>query len=481
MVGIENLEPQSNRNSRLLFGEQANWSDESVGSTTGGREAAVWSAPPTPAKTGGDLYKYLAKITSLGLNQVADATYPLDDLSGYDDQSHYLPPALSAGGTVEIIMTHEGTAPWLAMLGDTVRPTETAITNTGGVSTSSVSLTSATAVSVGVTAAPNGVKLEFSPSGATLNSGIPNGGLILRGVDADSNPIMETITWLEDDLTEDKISKNFYATGSLTAQPFGFSAGTVSVSVDANGGTTVRFNPESGVVRRFITCEASNGDVPHKFFGLCINNGTFSLDRSSKLMLSADFIGRKAQMYSSFSDTTDNVDNPTRTPLPASIVESNENAFVGWQGVGYYGGIKIPMRSFSFGVNRNLVFTDGMGGDQYQVSPPVGDGKREVPLTLELIYDKRNNWDQFFKCADDFTDLVIDVIPSGCGDFPAKVRFVAKRAQMIAPPTLTNTGTGPIYQTANFMCVRRPGDTGAFYLEATYQDYDRVRQYDPRS
>ena len=476
MRDIEAIEPESGRNSRALVGEQSGgWADESVGSTPGGRAAAVVASGG--AKSGGDLYKYLAKIESLGVVPEA-VNYNLNALDGFDDESNYLRPAINVGGTMLIIVTLEGTAIWFALVTDTLAPTETTITNVGGVTTATVSLTATSAVAVGVTGAPQGIKLTFTPTSAALNDGLPNGGLEIRGVDSDNNPIIETITWLDDELTSAKTTENYFATGDLTARPSGFSAGSLAVTVANAGGTVVRFEPRSGVVKRFITMEGSKGETPHRFYGLCISTVTISLDRTTKLMFDATFMGRRALMFSAFGDDGPNQPNPTRTALPASLVESNDDAFVGWMGTAYYGGIKLPIRSFNININRNLVFTDGMGGEPYQVSPPVGDGKREVPLTLELIADNQNNWDRFFETASDFTNLVIECTANSPGQYGQKFRFVARRAQIITSPSPVVTGPGPVYQTAEFRCVRpRRGNLAAYYIEATYQDYERVQRF----
>ena len=473
-ISIENVQAESGRNSRFMYGEQANWADETVGSMPAGRAAAVIASGG--AKSGGDLYKYLPKLDSLAIMQAAAETYNLNALDGFDDESRYLAPALNVEGNMGVILSLEGSAPFLANITQDLTPTETAIAaNTGGVSTSTVSLTSTSEVSVGVTAATQGVRLTFTVTGGTADG--ETTGLIIRGVNSDGDPVIETLSWLNGALNEAQTTQHYYTTGTLTAQPIGWTAGSAAVAVTDNNGTVVRFNPRSGPIRRFLTAEASIGDVPHRFYGLCMSNCALALDRSSRLMLSGDWIGRRALLYSAFGDDDAHQDNPTRTPLPGTLSEANEDAYVGWQGVAHYGGISLPMRSVNIGINPNYIFTDGLAMEPYQVSAPVADGKREVSLSMEFIYDKRNNWDEYFENASYFDNMVIDIIAKARGQFREKIRFVARRSQIISAPSGTATGTGPIYQTAEFRCVRPPGTDSAYYLEGTYQDYDRVRQY----
>ena len=466
---------QGGANSRYLYGEQENYADESVGSDSGGRAAAIIASGGN--KTGGDLYKFLPKIRSASIIVQGDP-YSTESLDGFRANTEMQPPALNVEGGLTQLLTAEGTAPFFASLTQDKDPDETDVTgNAGTVTGTAVSLTAASG-SVALTVAPVGVRLTFTPASATLSGS--TGGITVTGQNAAGDPVREQLSWVGTAAnTDTRTTKNFYSNGTITVVPRGFSAGTIMASVAGGGGTTVTFVPNDEEISRYQTAELSIGNVPHRIYGLLPTNASISATRGDTVEMAMNFIGRRALLYSSFSDTanTANVSNPTRTDLPSSIIEPPATSFVGWQLKASYAGFDIPITGFTINIEQNYTFTDAMANQQYQISAPVPGNKRATTLSLNVLYDKLNNWDEVFQNASTLENFIVEMTCNANGQYGQRVRFVARAAQVTSSPSGTASDFGPVSQTVEMTCVRPSNATSEYYFENTYQQYDRVRQF----
>ena len=194
---------QGGSNSRFVFGEQTNYSDETVGSNLEARVSALGGGV-----SGGTIYKYVPKIRNLDF-KYQGTPVPTTSLDGYDDDTSMMPPALDVQGSMETLVTVDGLAAFLAGITQDLSPDETAISgNTGTVPSTSIPLgTSGNATTLAISAADRGIKLVFTPTGAIIDQAEGGGsaGATITGQNAAGDPIQETISWFGT-ATDDPVS-----------------------------------------------------------------------------------------------------------------------------------------------------------------------------------------------------------------------------------------------------------------------------------
>ena len=464
---------QGGSNSRFVFGEQTNYSDETVGSNLEARVSALGGGV-----SGGTIYKYVPKIRNLDF-KYQGTPVPTTSLDGYDDDTSMMPPALDVQGSMETLVTVDGLAAFLAGITQDLSPDETAISgNTGTVPSTSIPLgTSGNATTLAISAADRGIKLVFTPTGAIIDQAEGGGsaGATITGQNAAGDPIQETISWFGT-ATDAQTTINYYATGDVVITPAGFSAGSLAATAAGTGGMKVRFDFNNGTLRRYKTAEVSIGEIPSQFFGLVETNMTLTAERTTALRAAFNFIGRKGRTYSAFGSPA-NQTNPTRSVLPSSIIEPPETVYSGYEIALLYAGKRIPLQSFNLNVNQNIDFTHSMMQSADQLTAPTKDDKRSIGLGYRTLYALGNNLDEDFQQATPYRNIALEARANVAGQGTQAFRFVGYHGQIDTSPGGAVSGFGQVEQDVNLMFKRPPGQTSPGYFEIETQYYDRVRQY----
>ena len=264
-----------------------------------------------------------------------------------------------------------------------------------------------------------------NPNTIALASGVTSASVEVWGTDHADVQIYEEVTFTAANLhtsqTTDKyfktVSHSFAAetnslfTGDENTDRVlvqGWSDGNVDITA-RDSAVAVTARPNDRLFRRFWTIEYSKGGKPNVYYGLIVNEMSYSIARDGTRVDALSFMGRRGEPNTNLSGTTVTIDPTTGRPSypqPTDISGqsfADSKVFVGWECRVYVDGTEIgnilPLTTGSFTFTQGMEDANIVSGDRFNTGKPIRNSKRMLvgsftlrdALQQRFFYLYRNN------------------------------------------------------------------------------------------